>query len=315
MDVRQGEFIAALHSYLKEIRRISLLTREQEISYGKQVQQMMKALEVKNKLAAEFGREPTKQEWANSLGQDPKSLSQILSKGERARQTMVKANLRLVVNISKEYTKRGVELLDLIQEGSIGLQRAAERFDPTLGYKFSTYAYCWIRQAITRAISQQSRTIRVPSHIYDLLCKIKKARADFRQESGRYPSQLKLGETVGVPPEKIRECLQLTRIPISLDRPITGDRESSRLQDIIPDPEASPESTIEAVLTKEKVEKLLRELIPQQQDVINLRFGLYDGTEWSYIKIGKHLSISRQRVRQVESQAIAVLRRLTDMNT
>jgi len=177
-----------VRTYLREIGRVPLLTREQEIIYGKQVQEMMSLLEAKEALAKQLHREPTTDEWATQVDTTTGELPETIKRGKRAKQKMIEANLRLVVAIAKKYQKRNMEFLDLIQEGTMGLERGVEKFDPTRGYKFSTYAYWWIRQAITRAIAQQARTIRLPIHITEKLNKIKKVQRELAQTLGRSPN-------------------------------------------------------------------------------------------------------------------------------
>ena len=177
-----------VRTYLREIGRVPLLTREQEIVYGKQVQQMMSLLEAKSDLVKKLRREPTLKEWAEQVQKSEAELNEALRAGQRSKRHMIEANLRLVVAIAKKYQKRNMEFLDLIQEGTMGLERGVEKFDPTRGYKFSTYAYWWIRQAITRAIAEKARTIRLPIHITERLNKIKKARQQLSQQLGRTPT-------------------------------------------------------------------------------------------------------------------------------
>jgi RNA polymerase nonessential primary-like sigma factor len=183
-----------VRTYLHEIGRVPLLTHEQEIVYGKQVQQMMALLDAKEALAQELDRDPTDTEWANRVSLSETELHQVVRQGQRAKQKMIEANLRLVVAIAKKYQKRNLEFLDLIQEGTLGLERGVEKFDPMRGYKFSTYAYWWIRQAITRAIAQQARTIRLPIHITEKLNKIKKVQRELTQELGHSPSPAEIAK-------------------------------------------------------------------------------------------------------------------------
>ena len=297
-----------VRTYLHEIGRVPLLTHEQEIVYGKQVQKMMPLIEQRDRLAENLGREPSSLEWMNSVKLNAEEFNRILQFGSRAKKKMIEANLRLVVAIAKKYQKRNMEFLDLIQEGSLGLERGVEKFDPTKGYKFSTYAYWWIRQAITRAIAQQSRTIRLPIHITEKLNKIKKTQRELAQKLGRNATPAEIAQILEIEPAQIREYLSMARQPISLDVRV-GDNQDTELSELLEDKGISPDLYITQELMRQDLNSLLSELTPQQQTVLTLRFGLEDGKELSLAKIGQRLNISRERVRQLEHQALAHLRR------
>ncbi|PSB11059.1 RNA polymerase sigma factor, RpoD/SigA family [filamentous cyanobacterium Phorm 46] len=297
-----------VRTYLHEIGRVPLLTREEEIIFGKQVQQMMKLIEAKQALAKEWQRDLTNEEWAAEMELTEAELSRILQIGRRAKKKMIEANLRLVVAIAKKYQKRNMEFLDLIQEGTLGLERGVEKFDPMRGYKFSTYAYWWIRQAITRAIAQHARTIRLPIHITEKLNKIKKVQRELTQQLGRSPSPAEIATALELQPSQIREYLLMARHPVSLDLRV-GDNQDTELQELLEDETASPDNYITSELLRQDLDTLISELTPQQRDVIVLRFGLEDGTEMSLAKVGERLNLSRERVRQLEHQALAHLRR------
>ena len=297
-----------VRTYLHEIGRVPLLTHEQEIVFGKQVQQMMALLDTKQALSETLDREPTKAEWSEAAKLSEDELDKVMLTGQRAKQKMIAANLRLVVAIAKKYQKRNLEFLDLIQEGTLGLERGVEKFDPVRGYKFSTYAYWWIRQAITRAIAQQARTIRLPIHITEKLNKIKKVQRELTQQLGRSPNPTEIGEVLELEPAQIREFLMLSRQPVSLELRI-GDNQDTELQDLLEDENASPEMFATQESLRQDLENMLAELTPQQREVLVLRFGLTDGNELSLAKVGQRMNISRERVRQLERQALDHLRR------
>ncbi|MGC1306469.1 MAG: RNA polymerase sigma factor, RpoD/SigA family [Phormidesmis sp.] len=304
----------AVRAYLHEIGRVPLLSHEDEIVLGKQVQQLMALLAIKDELVDQLpeGTDPDEKisqaDWAAAAEMSEAELSNHLRRGQRSKRKMIEANLRLVVAVAKKYQKRNLEFLDLIQEGTLGLERGVEKFDPMKGYKFSTYAYWWIRQAITRAIAQQARTIRLPIHITEKLNKIKRVQRELSQKLGRSPNATEIGAELDLEPKQVREYLSIARQPISLDVRI-GDNQDTELQDLLEDDGASPEDYTVQQSLRQDIFRMLSELTPQQQEVINLRFGLGDGTPLSLAKVGQRMGISRERVRQLEQQALKHLRR------
>ncbi len=296
-----------VRTYLHEIGRVPLLTHEEELIYGRQVQKKRQLLAKKAELTQILHREPNLTEWSQSVEIEESELLKTLQQGDRAKRKMIEGNLRLVVAIAKKYQKRNMDFLDLIQEGSLGLEKGVERFDPTRGFKFSTYAYWWIRQAITRAIAQQSRTIRLPIHITEKLNKIKKTQRELSQILGRNPTPKDIAEALDVETSQIRECLSVSRRPMSLDVKV-GDNRDTELSELLEDGNESPEKYTIHELMRQDLEVLLGELTPQQREVLSLRFGFVDGKELSLAKIGKIMNLSREKVRQLESQALKQLR-------
>ena len=284
--------------YLATIGRIPLLTPAEEIELGNQVQQMM--------MLTEDGTIPPDSDQFSS--QDRR----MIRVGRRAKQRMMKANLRLVVSVAKKYQGKGLELLDLIQEGSLGLERAVEKFDPTRGYKFSTYAFWWIRQSMTRAIACQSRTIRLPVHLSERLTTIRKVSLDLAHKLGAMPSRVEIAEAMDMPLDELDSLLRQALTTSSLDAPVNGEEGRSFLGDLIADSASDePLAKVEQSIHHEQLGRWLSHLSDQEQHVLGLRFGLNGNERHTLAEIGRLLEVSRERVRQVELKALRKLRNLT----
>ncbi|MBE9040358.1 RNA polymerase sigma factor SigC [Oscillatoriales cyanobacterium LEGE 11467] len=310
---------------------VSLLeVRAQAAEEGDELlQRCVHLVEVRDRLTSQLGHRPSlerwatdagislsqlkptlvegKHQWAQLVGLSVEELEKVQVEGKQAKAHMIKANLRLVVSVAKKYQKRGLELLDLIQEGTIGLERAVEKFDPTRGYRFSTYAYWWIRQGITRAIATQSRTIRLPVHITEKLNKIKKAQRKFAQEQGRTPTLEDIAGELKMTPDQVREVLLRVPRSVSLDTKV-GKEKDTELGDLLETDDISPEDLLMRESLQRDLQKLLADLSSRERDVIRLRYGLGDGNPYSLAEIGRELDLSRERVRQIEAKALQKLR-------
>lgn len=297
-----------VRSYLKNIGRFPLLTHEQEITLGKKVQQYMALEEVKSDLVESIGNAPSPAVWAESADLSKEELQRAVEVGQRARAKMVRSNLRLVVSVAKKYAGHSLEMMDLIQEGTIGLHRGVEKFDPGKGYRFSTYAYWWIRQAITRSISNNSRVIRLPIHIGDKLRKMRKAQRQLSQSLGRPATVKEVASEMSLSVEKLRELQEQGRRPLSLDMKI-GSEQNTELGALLEDEGILPEEYATRNMLKSDLSQLLsKTLSDQQRAVIRMRFGLDTGSKMTLHQVGDSMGISRERVRQVERSALRKLR-------
>ncbi len=300
-----------VRSYLRDIGRVPLLSHEQEITLGRQVQELMAIEEQREELRLRAGGEdPTDDQLAEAAGITPQQLKKRLRSGHRAKERMVAANLRLVVSVAKKYTKRNMELLDLIQEGTIGLVRGVEKFDPTRGYKFSTYAYWWIRQGITRAIAEKSRTIRLPIHITETLNKLKKGQRELSQELGRTPTVTELAEFVELPEEEVKDLLCRARQPVSLETKV-GDGDDTELLDLLAADGTQPEELVDGECLRSDMRDLLDQLPELQGRVLKMRYGIGFEEPMSLSSIARELEMSRDRARSLERRAHEEMRRLS----
>jgi len=296
-DRESGGSFDPVRMYLKEIGKVPLLTAEQEVTLAKRIEAGLHAGE-----RIEAGIQP---------GEERASLDAIVVDGLLAKKQLTEANLRLVVSIAKRYVGRGMALLDLVQEGNLGLIRAVEKFDYTKGFKFSTYATWWIRQAITRAIADQARTIRIPVHMVETMNKVVRVQRQMLQELGREPTVEEIGLKVEMTADRVREIQRLGQEPVSLETPV-GEEDDSFLGDFVEDPTAiAPATAAARALLTEAIEEALEELNDRERQVVRLRFGLDDGQVRTLEEVGKEFGVTRERIRQIESKTLAKLRHPT----
>ncbi len=282
--------------YLKEIGKVNLLTPEEELSLAKRMADGETAKEQLEEIGEEIDEDTKKQ------------IDLLIADGEKAKKSLAEANLRLVVSIAKRYVGRGMLFLDLIQEGNLGLIKAVDKFDYTKGYKFSTYATWWIRQAITRAIADQARTIRIPVHMVETINKLVRVSRQLVQELGREPTPEELAKELNMPVDKVREISKISQEPVSLETPIS-EEEDSHLGDFIPDEDApAPSEAASFVLLKEQLGAVLETLSEREAKVLRLRFGLDDGRARTLEEVGKEFDVTRERIRQIEAKALRKLR-------
>ena len=292
--------------YLKEIGKVPLLSADEEIELAQNMEDGAVATEKINVLKGRL--DGALEEEKAEIKEEIKTLQRDVDKGADAKKRLAEANLRLVVSIAKRYVGRGMLFLDLIQEGNLGLIKAVEKFDYKKGYKFSTYATWWIRQAITRAIADQARTIRIPVHMVETINKLIRVSRQLLQELGREPSPEEIAKEMNMPVDRVRDILKIAQEPVSLETPI-GEEEDSHLGDFIQDDEASqPSEEASYTLLREQLEEVLSTLTPREEQVLRMRFGLVDGKPHTLEEVGKEFDVTRERIRQIESKALRKLR-------